>query len=316
MPLNIARGGGGALRGLYLNAVSRPFRVAISQPHVRRVCLATHRGPLKPIARSVPSGILSRQLVNTYATASEATTKKKATKTTKTTEAKKATKATSEKKKKTTPKKSPGRPKVVLTEKQMEAKKLRELKKQIRELKEIALDPPKNTKPSYWNVAVVDMLPEASKTQKGQDNIFTEAVELAKKISPADKERYAAIAQSKREEAQANYEKWVRSYTPAQIREANNARRRLTKLKGRRYALIEDDRLVKPPRTSFACYVKERTQSGDFKHMGGPELLRQLVVEWKELSDSEKERYVKLREAEQERYVRECKEAYGEVSTK
>ncbi|KAI9041572.1 HMG-box domain-containing protein [Aspergillus affinis] len=311
MPLNVARGGGGALRGVYLNAVARPFRVAISQPHVRRVCLATHRGSLKPIAGAVPS-VLSRQLVNTYATASQAkaTTKEK---TTKTPRAKKATKDASEKK--TPLKRTSQKPRKVLTEKQEQMKSHRAHRKRLQELKATGLSPPKVSRGVYWNVAVADLVPEAMKTAKGPTEVFRRAIELAKNLTSEEKERYLAIAQSKREEELANYKKWVQSHTPTQIRDANSARRRLAKLRDHHVALIRDERLVKPVRPQFLFYSMERNKSGDFNHMTSPDRARKIGEEWKNLTSSEKEKYVQLRKADQERYHRECKEVYGDGPT-
>ncbi|PLB43936.1 hypothetical protein P170DRAFT_514233 [Aspergillus steynii IBT 23096] len=322
MPLNVVRGGGGALRSLYLNAVSRPFRVAISQHHVRRVCLATHRGSLKPIAGAVPaSGILSRQLVNTYATASEDKTDKKKTTTKKkaeTTKAKKTTKAAS---KKTTPAETPKKTRNSkrLTEKEKEAKQAKELRERIKELKALALDPPAVSKNNPWTLMLASKLPETQKVHHKPSEAFQEAARLARNISQEEKDRFTAIAQSNREEDLAKYEKWVKSHSPVEIRNANRARRTLTRLlaNGRRtsrFNLLEDDRLVKRPKTPFVFYYQERTGAGDFKHMQLPDMMRLIREEYNGLTPSEKQKYERLHEDDKARYHREIQDVYGETS--
>lgn len=199
MPLNVVRGGGSALRSLYLNSVSRPVRVAICQPHVRRVCLATHRGTLKPIVQAVPAyGALSRQLLKTYATATEDKTDKKTIKDTKDTKAapkktpKKTTKKTTKSATKKTTRKSKetrGRkPKPELSEAQKEQKAKRNLREKIQKLKVTALSPPKVRGSSWWIAAITDLFPTALSIHKTAQPSFKWATEQAKNFSKEEKD--------------------------------------------------------------------------------------------------------------------------------
>lgn len=180
MPLNVARGGGGALRSLYLHAVSRPFRIAIPKPHVRRVSLAVHCGSLKPIAGATPSSnLLSRQLVNTYATDSEAKTDKKKT----------TAKAAPKKGKTTKAKKPAPKPKKkVLTDKQKEARDEKARKQRLNELKLSSLEPPKKGSNSWWTYALTDVLPQVHKTHSDKHEAFRVATQLIKDLGQEEKD--------------------------------------------------------------------------------------------------------------------------------
>lgn len=127
-----------------------------------------------------------------------------------------------------------------------------------------------------------------------------------------------------------NYERWLKSHTPLQIKEANLARRRLSKKTGKNLRQIDDSRLVKRPRTSYLIFLTERTSQGDFKHMAVKDIAVQVAEEWKGLTSSEKEvrwrqrfiestpadlriqKYQNLQSVDRERYVREYREAYGQ----
>lgn len=74
-----------------------------------------------------------------------------------------------------------------------------------------------------------------------------------------------------------------------QIKEANLARRRLSKKTGKNLRQIDDDRLVKRPRTSYLIFLTERTSHGDFKHMAVKDIAVRVAEEWKGLTSSEKE---------------------------
>ena len=86
-----------------------------------------------------------------------------------------------------------------------------------------------------------------------------------------------------------NYERWLTSHTPLQIKEANLARRRLSKKTGKNLRQIEDSRLVKRPRTSYLIFLTERTSQGDFKHMAVKDIAVRVAEEWRGLTSSEKE---------------------------
>ena len=67
------------------------------------------------------------------------------------------------------------------------------------------------------------------------------------------------------------------------------ARRRLTKLTGKKATLIRDDRLVKRPTLPMIFYVKERTASGDLRHMKGVDIITRCSKEYKEMTEAETE---------------------------
>ncbi|KAE8394351.1 hypothetical protein BDV23DRAFT_147770 [Aspergillus alliaceus] len=308
MPLTLARRGVGILRSLYLSdAFSHPVRVAIAQSHVRRICLVTRSQSLRPISKPLPStGVLSQRLIKTYATTTDDNPKK--TSKTKTSKAKKGTRET--KKSLSTERKRPG--KKPLTEKQKEAKKEREHRQLIKDLKEAALKPPQKLPERRWNLTVMHKLPEAMKTHGNQTDAFRAATELAKTISQEERERISALAVANKNANEAAYEEWIKSHSPLEIKEANLARIKLSKLTQKKYRPLRDDRLVKRPLGAFVIFYKERVEPGDFKHMSIRDINAQIREEWRGMTESEKEKYLQLQVADKERYVREYREAYGE----
>ncbi|KAE8147411.1 hypothetical protein BDV25DRAFT_33775 [Aspergillus avenaceus] len=313
MSLNLARRGLGALRGLQLSdAFSRPVRVAIAQTHVRRICLSTFNQSLRPIsrARQYP-GFLSQRLVKAYATSSdEKSAKKKTTKTGKTKSSTKSVKKTKPKAKpKPTPKRSGRKP---ATEKQKEAAKAAKTRQSLKDLKATALEPPKRLAERVWNLAVSSKLPEAQKVHKTQMEAFKGATDLAKLISEEEREQFAKQAEANRATNEAEYEKWIKSHTPLQIKEANQARARLTKITNKKYFALRDDRLVKRPTPAYMIFYIERVEQGDFKHMQVKDISARVSEEWKGLTDSERQKYIQLQNEEKERYHREYREVYGE----
>ena len=85
----------------------------------------------------------------------------------------------------------------------------------------------------------------------------------------------------------------MQGYTPLEIKEANTARRQLTKAskaagKKKTYRLIKDDRLVQRSRNSYSYFLKDRNDSGDLIGMTLVERARLIAQEWKKLSAAEK----------------------------
>jgi hypothetical protein len=79
---------------------------------------------------------------------------------------------------------------------------------------------------------------------------------------------------------------WVESHTPLQILEANNARRRLAQLQGkRRVSIIHDDRLVKPPTSAWIYFFMEKR---DKNALVVSDMAQDVAVQWKNLPASEK----------------------------
>ncbi|GAB1196282.1 hypothetical protein APSETT444_005551 [Aspergillus pseudonomiae] len=319
MPLNLARRGGAILRNLHLSdAFSRPIHVAVSQSRIRRISLITRGKTLLPISRA-PSAtsVLSQRLLKTYATTTESKSEK--TKPAKTTKGEKGTKKTKTKKSSTKPKPKP-KPRKPLTEEQKEAKKeakkAQKLKDHIKALKATALQAPKKLPERVANLIIMQKLQETLKTHKTPQEAFKAASELGRTISEEERERLNAIAESNRNANEAAYDQWIKSHTPLQIKEANLARNRLTKLTKKKYPLLRDDRLVKRPSSSYVFFYLERTGQGDFKHMTVKDIGARVAEEWKGLTESEKEKYYKLHLADRERYDRQYQEVYGEEAPK
>jgi hypothetical protein len=84
------------------------------------------------------------------------------------------------------------------------------------------------------------------------------------------------------------YKKWLESHTPAQIRNANNARNQLraqAKVEGTKktYQHIKDDRLVKQPLNAYGFFLKDRVASNDMTGMRITEIGQLVGREWKAL---------------------------------
>ncbi|PYH90631.1 hypothetical protein BO71DRAFT_402010 [Aspergillus ellipticus CBS 707.79] len=341
MPLNLARCGGGLLQHLSLGqAFSRPVRVAISQGHARRLSLAT-LGRFSPNLRpaSVPV-VRSGSPSSTYATAAapKSDTDKKATKsskTAKTTEAArpKAAKTTksgrraktvqpAKTKKKLTPeeqeaakaKKEAAKAKKQARKKaEKEAKKASDHRLLVKQLKEAALSPPKKA-PTYYAIAVENYLEALRANPQGlsRQEIFTTAAHQATNMSGAEREKYEAASASQKEAYPKALQTWLESHTPLQIKQANEARRRLAKIQNKRIALIPDSRRVKFPQSAFFYFVRERRASGGLTGLSIGDASRQMSSQWKEFTAEEKQKYVQAHEADMQRYIREYKETYGE----
>lgn len=107
---------------------------------------------------------------------------------------------------------------------------------------------------------------------------------------------YNHLANSRMQESQAEYKKWVESHSADEIQQANNARSTLRRKlekdrpKGKRskWAPIHDERAVKRPVNSYAQFALNRNASGDFKGITLAERSKLIAQEWKALSDQEK----------------------------
>lgn len=97
------------------------------------------------------------------------------------------------------------------------------------------------------------------------------------------------MAESNRAANAEAFDKWLKSHTPLQIKQANLARRRLSNLKGKKIAPLHDERAVRKVMTSYAFYMKERINSGDLKHMLAMDIGSQVAQEWRGMTDAEKE---------------------------
>jgi len=194
------------------------------------------------------------------------------------------------------------------------------LRQEITELRKLALKgPPRRRALSAFNCYLSDNV-KAGGTTEGQRAALAEISGNWKTISPAEREKYNHIAAERTEARAAEYKAWVESYTPDEIRLANNARLRLKKRLIKRSALngprkvpmtrtqtqhIEDERRVKRPSSAWTHFFSERVKSTDFKGIALQEKSRLIADEWRALSGDEKQRFVDQASADKQRYVRE-----------
>ncbi|OJJ73962.1 hypothetical protein ASPBRDRAFT_29120 [Aspergillus brasiliensis CBS 101740] len=311
MPLNLARCGGGVLQHLQLSeAFSRPVRQAISQSHVRCMSLAALGRFSTPNVRYAPLSVaLSGHLTNGYATAASPkgrASTKSTSKDTKTTKSTKSTKST----------KKP-RAKKVLTDEQKaakkEAKEKSELRQLVKQLKAASLTPPKRLT-NHFTLTMLSKLEEVKKEGTGLKGkeAFKEAADRAKNISEAEREKFVATAATNKEEYEKEYKKWLDSHSPLEIKQANDARRRLAQIQNKKFFPLHDPRLVKRSKIAYLFYAEERHQAGDLKHMPIPERGVRIAEEWRGMTTAEKQKYVRLQEVDADRYAREYKVVYGE----
>jgi hypothetical protein len=109
---------------------------------------------------------------------------------------------------------------------------------------------------------------------------------------------YNHLANEAKAENEAAYKTWISQYTPLQIREANNARATLNRLKAKPdnhvripsvlCTPLQDDRLPKRPLPPYTFFFRERITSGDFKNIPITQSAKLVSAEWKALTESEK----------------------------
>jgi hypothetical protein len=106
-------------------------------------------------------------------------------------------------------------------------------------------------------------------------------------------QHYNHIANEKTAARRAEYQAWIHSHTPEQIRLANNARNQLRKKlpdqKSRpaHTAKLHDDRAVKKL-SAYNLFLRVRHATGDFKGIKPKEATGLIASEWKSLSAGEK----------------------------
>ncbi|KEY76172.1 transcription factor HMG box [Aspergillus fumigatus] len=290
MPRNIIQGGSSILRYLHRsNALIRPSRVAIANGFIRRICVSTNSQLVSPTLKTFrPSVILSRPLINSFATT---ITPDDETETTKSTGSKTGKKNTKKRSSKAATKAKP-KPRKKLTDKQKEAKKAEKMKELVKQLKKTALEPPKKLIENPWNLTIATVAKGLQARGVNGTDFIMQCSQLAQSISAEERERIATEAEANKAANAAAYEAWIQQHTPRQIRDANAARRRLNKIKNTSLRLLHDDRQVKRPRTAYLLYMLDRTAEGDFKYMTAKDISVRLTEEWKGLTATEKERIV------------------------
>ncbi|KAL8826471.1 MAG: hypothetical protein Q9170_007387 [Blastenia crenularia] len=188
--------------------------------------------------------------------------------------------------------------------------KLVEQKKKlaIKNLKAKALTVPKKLPFTAFSVLL------AEKT-KGGVNVTTVATDVSatyKSFKPEEREHYNHIANQNKATNTAAYQAWIRSFTPVQIHEANNARQLLKKRRTKgQWPKLEDERLVKGPKSSYTFFHIQRYRSGDFAGMSVGQAAKLIGTEWRALSAEEKKTYVQQSEEDSARYDQEVKAVYN-----
>ncbi|KAI4121538.1 MAG: hypothetical protein LQ338_006307 [Usnochroma carphineum] len=211
-------------------------------------------------------------------------------------------KSTKARKKPTKPKK----PKKPLTPQQKD-------QQNIKQLKETALTPPKKLPSTAFSV----LLAERSKQERvaprqGGESVAKQCGVQYRSFSPEQREHYNHLANQNKATNAARYGEWIRSFTPTQIHEANNARLQLKKKTKRTlWPKLVDERLVKGQRSSYNYFFTDRYKSGDFAGLKVSEASKLVGAEWRALSANEKQKYVRQAESDLARYDQEVKAVYN-----
>ncbi|KAJ5766990.1 uncharacterized protein N7511_004606 [Penicillium nucicola] len=281
----------GAVRPLHFGASTRPNTLIGVQNQLCHLSLASNVRQVRAQFQNISA---TQSLFQSNAFATDASPKAR------------KPKAKTDSAKTTSTKKKP------LTEKQQEMRKRREHKDHIKQLKETALEIPKRASENYYNLAIIDKINEI----KGQYPPVETMKRAAELIKPVPNEaKYRAQAEQNKIANKAAFEAWLNSYTPLQIRQANNARQQLhrveDKTRSKRWSPIPDERLVKRASTSYNLYFTERLRSSDNQHMDARERFATFAKDWAALPETEKETYHKLAVEDSARYQREHQEVYG-----
>ncbi|KAF1951464.1 hypothetical protein CC80DRAFT_597405 [Byssothecium circinans] len=219
-------------------------------------------------------------------------------------------KAVPKKKKAVKPKPKPKRIKKVLTAEDKE-------KLSIKKYKEAALKAPTTlSQLSAWHTFAAEMLGKDAVGSKGASNALREAAAKYKNLEPAEKEHYNHLANERTAAKRAEYQAWIKTHTPEQIRQANIARNYLrrkatTPSRRRRYTPLQDDRLLTAPAPPYIRFSQERRKSGDLKSIPIGDASKLIGTEWNALSVSEKQKYVDEYLADVPKYKKKYEETYG-----
>ncbi|ESZ96413.1 hypothetical protein SBOR_3145 [Sclerotinia borealis F-4128] len=196
--------------------------------------------------------------------------------------------------------------KVILTDSQKLRNKLRILR--VRALLSEGLALPKGKSENAFQVLFQEKA-------IGTGDVTRTAKEVAaqyKSASPAELERLNRIANENKAANAIVYKNWVKSHTPDVIRLANIARRHIRKLikKPATPRFIRDDRTVKGPSPAIATYVRDRYATGEYVGIKASESLKQIALEYKELSPEQRKPYTDGAAADSARYMQEYKTVY------
>ncbi|KAL2872096.1 uncharacterized protein BJX67DRAFT_99092 [Aspergillus lucknowensis] len=299
MPLQLVRRGGRFFQNISVNGVfARPIRVIVPQSHTKRISFVAHRPIPTPVTPRLPrSSLIVKDLTRSYASRGRP-------KGSKTSELAKAKKSKPTKRKSGKKRKEP-------TERQKELQKAKEKRDLVRDLKDAALEPPKALPTIARVIAIGRRMIEMRGQSKSATEALKEASDYFRSLNAEERQHYHDLANANKTANAAAYEAWLKSHTPRQILEANLARRKLAKIKGKKLILLHDDRVVKRPRVPFIMYMQEMRRVEDPRPESATEQLQRYAGEWREMSDAEKEKYIQMTRDDQERYEREHIEVYG-----
>ena len=182
--------------------------------------------------------------------------------------------------------------KKVLTPEQLERQKNRADLDKVRELKRKAMkkEVPRAGLTTAYTVLQAEYL-RSNKTHNRAE--FTAAAktiaETYKNLSASEREHYNHVANQNKVAAQEALQKWVTSLPATKIKEANDARKALTRMGVSGYqSRIPDSRTVKQPITPYLYFNIERQATGDFKTIPVGQAAKLIAGEWKTLPAGEK----------------------------
>ncbi|ETN36242.1 uncharacterized protein HMPREF1541_08519 [Cyphellophora europaea CBS 101466] len=192
----------------------------------------------------------------------------------------------------------------------------RDAREKRKEVKAKALldQEPKQLPEQAWQLYV------SQRSTKGQQ--ATSAIKSIsdgyKNLRPEEREALNHAANENAGKNQAAYKRWVQTFTPVQIKDANTARALLLrsakadKVKHlARYRSIKDDRSVKRPRNAYSWFLGDRINTGDYKGMTNGEAFKLIGREWSQLPADQKKSYEAKAIADFNRYSAEHKTVYG-----
>ncbi|KAL8903201.1 MAG: hypothetical protein Q9171_007483 [Xanthocarpia ochracea] len=184
----------------------------------------------------------------------------------------------------------------------------------IKELKAKALTPPKKIPATAFNVLLTEKSREARLPigkDTGTGSVIKECSRIYRSFTPEQREHYNHIANQNKVTNDSKYREWILTYSPAEINDANRARKALkSRLKSLAFPKLHDERLVAGPRTPYINFTVQRYRSGDFAGMSIPEAAKLIGAEWRALSESDKKPYVQESVADSARYDQEVKAVY------
>lgn len=172
---------------------------------------------------------------------------------------------------------------------------------------------PKKAPSNIWSLYISSQLP------KKLDGTLADHIkaisEQYKNLSLEEKETLEKQASQNKLTNANEHKQWVEGQSPATIKTANDARKKLRKLlsknKSYQYTKISDARQPLKPTSEFGYYVRRRFAAGEEMNMSAAEVVKQCARDWKTLSEDERQVYHDLHAVERERYIQEFRTVFG-----